>query len=271
MKNKTKTAIYSLALALPFILNGNSHHNKEGTDITAALISSKEKITLESARKNYLIRQKYLDSLLEKTSIPYCLGAVYDHHGTKIVDYLVERAAELESPEKINEVLNEFKKQFIEGDYDVKTPEILELSAKKQTSKIFIGRKIFEELLYLQDEDIKHIIVAHEGRHVEQHALGLEYLAKEEIIEGIHNGSIRLPVIYNAGEMDANAHGLIRIASGEFKVNKPYLITTIESYLISRQGLVEALKTASPIEQRLISNAINKVNSFSQLRVFNKK
>lgn len=254
-----------LMIGIAFVLSGDTYQFDNHKSISIQN-EEKEIYTLNDARKNYIKRQKYLDDLLKGYNIPYCSGVVYDHDGSQIVDYVRQEALSVKTPDEVEKIIQEYGEPFKGGNFDAKTPEILQLSAQSKTSKIFIGRKMFEEYLGFVDNDLRHIIVAHEGRHVEQHALGLEYLQKEELISGVNNNLIRFPVLYEVGEYDANAHSLRRVLSGEFKVSKTYLAEIIKNYTANGIHLILASKNASPMEHKMILNVKEKMNSFPELR-----
>ena len=214
---------------------------------------------LNVARKDYPKRQYYLNNLLQGITIPYCSGVIYDHDGSKILDYLRSEMESFGIPKKeLEEEIIKFQELQVKGGYyNANTPEILQLSGMNRDSKIFIGRRIFEfeELTYLTGEDIKHIIVAHEGRHVIQHAKGLGYLDREILFDSRNKGLIERKVVYEVAELDANYYGLKRILSGEFRVSKAYFEQTKHSFLLNYSKLYSVLPKSSDIQRSFINSS----------------
>ncbi len=215
---------------------------------------------LNSARKDFTKRQAYLDNLLMGITIPHCSEVVYDHDGSKILDYIRAEMVSYSTPKKESEgIMRLHEQQFKGGYYDAKMPEILELSGMNRNSKIFLGRRIFEDFVHLTDEEIKHMIVAHEGRHTIQHAKGLGYIDKNLLIDGVANGLIEKRVVYEIAELDANYHGLKRILSGEFKVSREYFEATKRHYYLNRARLENVLEESSAPQKRFIKAAFDNI------------
>lgn len=214
------------------------------------------------------IRQKYLDDLLKTNQIPYCSGVVYDHTGDKIVDYIRSELASfsLSSSEK-QAMLSSYASQFQGGKYDVKTPEILELSGKGRSSKIFVGRELFEVYTNLTSQDIRHILVAHEGRHAYQHAQGPPFFPKEKLLEGAWNGLISSEVLYRSFEVDANYSAIKRVESGEFSVSKAHFNETKRKYMEDTRAIILATRKASPLQHELVESLLMSVRDLIEVRI----
>ncbi len=256
MKNLTYGIIISGLIAGASYLNRNEQikENDEVKTVQARNQKEKEKswVSLEEARKNPEKRQAYLNWLLRTNQIPYCSGVIYDHDGSKIVEYVKAEVQLIEKNPKLEEIMHPYENAFKGGNYDAKTPEILELSGLNKKSKIFIGRKMFEEFGYLTEEDIKHIIVAHEGRHTEQHAKGLEYISKDRLLEAVHNNLIDNKVLYSIFEYDAIGYGLRRILSMEFPVSGFYSNMVKSDFINNGFFLTKSSINGSEFQRELI-------------------
>ena len=212
--------------------------------------------SLDRARRDSEKRQEYLLDLVDINEIPYCSGIVYDHNGTKIIEHIKLELEDYEGPAySLDEVIAPHEKQFKDGDFMARVPDIFDLSGRGRHTKIFMGRVLFEDQ-ETTPPDLKHTIVAHEGRHVLQYAKGLEFMEKEILLKGFRVGLIHRPVLYEVGELDANYHGLKRIDSGEFKVTEGYHQFVIRKYNTNKNKLKSILNRSSDIQKRLINNAL---------------
>ena len=238
-------AVLTAVIAIPVIYT--SHHRENNNPITVGAGSVAEDSRVISEK-----RQVYLDDLLKGIEIPFCSGVFYDHDGSKIVDYLISEVQDKGMPLD-NQTINFYKEKFRNGNYNSEVPEIFDFSEKGKKSPIFVGRTLFKNKT--GSLDFKYILVAHEGRHAEQHARGIGYFNKEELIEGVNTGAIKHPVLYEVCELDANYHALKRIKSGEFKVDRAYQDMK-EDYDINRAKLTFVLDKSSDIQKRLITNAL---------------
>ncbi len=242
-------------------------NDKNYTSITQSLENKVESQALVETRNDYTKRQEYLDNLLRGITIPYCSGVVYDHDGTKIIEYirseLIEAGA---SKEDITLHLNEYKDSFSDGDYDAKVPKLLQLAAMNRASKIFIGRKLFEEYSLL-DSDVRNILY-HEGRHAVQQAKGSDFIPNGQLIEAINNKQIDLRVFYEIEELDANFHAINEVLSGKERVSKPYFMNNrLRNYIGNRLFLQEAEEKSSNLQKLFIRRAFEKVGVLDTKRI----
>lgn len=210
---------------------------------------------VSEARRNPEIRQVYLNELLNGREIPYCSGVVYDPEGIKIIGYIKSELEELGSAYSSEKLIKPWEERFRNGNFDAKTPDVFDLSGKGRKSKIFLGRRLFEEE-FRTSEDIKHIIIAHEGHHVLQHAKGLEYMKSKDIVYGINNKSLDHLLVREVIELDANYHGLKRIFSGEFDVSESYREETIEVYNTQKRRIKSVINRSSDLQRKLITTAL---------------
>lgn len=215
----------------------------------------------EEAVSNPAKRQIFLDMFLKGQQIPYCSGVVYDHEGNQLIDYLREEVKKI-SPEFPESMLEQYKRKYQSGRFDVKTPEVFDIRGKGHPSKIFLGRILFEDR-ELTPVDFKHIIVAHEGRHAFQHAKGLKYITTEEALSAKRKGELHEPVIYEIDELDANYDSLQRIHSGEFNVSDYRYQDTKKNYNLNLRRLNSLLGSNSPEFQKdLVRKVLQDIGNF---------
>jgi len=223
------------------------------------------RITLEDARRDKSLRQEYLNQIIGTNSIPYCDGVVYDDDGRKLKKYTTQITGGIVSEEITGSLDGK-----IEDKYDSKTPDLIERSGIDEKAKIFIGAKMFENPNYkhLTEEDIKEGIIAHEGQHVMQHAKGINYLQREEILEGIKKGDLNSNLLYGVMEIDANAHELQRIFNGEFNVSSNQLYNLKRVFMAGNNALIRAQASGriTPLENKLIENLQSQIFKMPELR-----
>ena len=273
-KSKNRLTRWVVAGAISFVgagIGGYALYDNYYTKNTPIAINSREiqnrsldnlvtQSQLKTARKDPAKRQHHLNQLLEGIKIPYCSEVVYDHDGSKILEYVRSEMLFYGTPSKeISQIIKSYESIYKGGYYDTKTPEILQLSGMNRSSKIFVGRRMYEDFVNLEDSDLKHIFVAHESQHCLQHAKGLGYLDKNLLLDGVANGLIEKRVIYEIAELDANYHGLKRIFSGEFKVGKAYFEDTKNQYIQNHSRLHSVLKSSSYLQRKFILAAFEGV------------
>jgi len=191
--------------------------------------------------------------------MPWCSGVVYDVDGSKIIDFIKTEVRTLEKDESvIDESVREYEKLFRGGNYDAKTPEILELSELGRKTKIFVGRQFFEDskLVYISGKDFECIIANHENHHTIQYATGLGLKDKQSILNGINRSLINKNVYYHLGELDADYHELKNIFSGEFKVSQSYKEDVKRKFLLDYIILYTSLKKSSSLQKELIEKGL---------------
>ncbi len=224
------------------------------------------KISLEEARKDNRKRQEFLDDLLRTNEIPYCSGVVYDHDGKKIAEYLRGELLEIEGDKnKVEIKLIAYNQQFQNGMFDAKVIINPELSELERKSKIFVGRELFDFYTSFTGADIRHLIAAHEGRHVEQHVKGL-FLPRDIVLGGLKNSLLSKEVLYFALEYDASAQGLRKALSGEFNVSRGYLEKIKKDFFTHGLNLTKAGATSSPLQRELIFNVQKSVAGIDELK-----
>lgn len=217
-------------------------------------------VTLTIGRVAHPERQSFLDDLVTYTDIPFCAGIVYDHSGDKIIAYVRNDMRSMGTDKKlIDSLVREYEERYAGGDYRAKTPTILDLSGQDRHTKIFVGRNFFEEYTHYTDEDMRCTLVAHEGRHVYQHAKGMEHLKKETIVQAFNDGRLHHIFLYELNELDANYHELKRIQTGEFKVSPAYRKDVRETYDENLMKLRLVTNRGDPLMQRLVKHYLDKV------------
>lgn len=222
--------------------------------------------TFDDAKTNPSSRQKYIDELVAGQNIPNCSGVIYDNDGSKIIAFFEEtfKSRSQEDRMMIGGQYNAYRG----GNYDVKTPDVLNTAGRGESIPIYVGRQIFDdpEFSYLTGEDVKHILLAHEPEHCRQHAKGLDYISTEKVLNGVEKGEIRQETLYYVFEYDAYCSDLPRAMNGEFKVSSTYLNKCKKDFILTGQGLSLAWKSASPLEQELIEKVHEQASKVPELR-----
>ncbi len=138
---------------------------------------------------------------------------------------------------------------------------LISSEGEKYNPKIFVGRKIFENDLY-NDDNIKHAIRFHEYRHAEQSSRGLGalgYLDDILILNGLSEGEISQEVDDYITEIDARNFELEAILSGKSKITprlfKKIKTKQIEDYIT----LKEIAKNSNNLQKKFIEDALEKV------------
>ncbi len=263
-EEKNKRLFYKklvLYLSIPLILATGVYYSKlencEKRKIP--IINYQISFPSPSEIKDSNQRQRYLEDILQGREMPWCLGVVYDKDGSKIIAFIRTEIKALEKDELIvEESIKEYEKLFKGGNYDAKTPEILELSETNRKTKIFVGRQFFEDLrfLYLTANDLECIIANHENQHTRQYANGLKLKDKNSVLKGIHSGLIDKTVYYHLGELDADYHELKNIFSGEFKVSERYRGEVQKKFLMEYIILYTSLKKSSNLQREIIEKGL---------------
>ena len=207
-----------------------------------------------------LDRQSFLTELVANANIPFCAGVVYDPTGDKLIAYSRNDLRSMGTAERtIDVLLRPYEKRFGDGNYRAKTPDVFDLSGQDRSSKVFVGRKLFEKSPHYTDEDLRCILIAHEGRHVHQHAKGLEHLDRDTIVQAFNDGRIHHPALYEIMELDANYHALKRVQTGEFKLSSAYSRNLRETYEENLRKLRSIAKKHSSLQQGLVKYYLDKV------------
>jgi len=215
----------------------------------------------EDAKSDYTCRQMFLDRLLINDKIPFCDGVVYDHKGNMLFDwYEKEMKFAGKKMTDVDHLLGGEKTAFENGNYDVKTPDILNLSGEGRHTKIFVGRQPFEspEFKLFNAEDWRNVIVNHEARHVRQYSQGLKYLPRDEVLTGLKTGEITEKVVYFLGEYDSLSHEMRAALEGRKGLTQAYLEDTGRKLTQTYEFLKKEQQTSSHLQSRIISQAISK-------------
>lgn len=227
---------------------------------------------LDQARTNSAVRQSYLDNLLTNSQIPNCTGVVYDHDGTKIISYLESELARMgvkktdKEFEEYRGAFEMYRKTFLGGKFDAQTPEIVEQSEIGEKSPIFVGRDLFEKYPYLNDADIRTILTVHEKTHVSQHANGLGYIKRDEILAVGETGRLRAETLYAIFELDAVAAELKATLQNPSIHSKEYIATTKKMFMGYTFSLVKASKEVPEKQRDMIIRVLENVGGENLLR-----
>ena len=227
-------------------------------------------VTLSDARTNASVRQRFLNALVKKDEIPGCSGVVYDHDGHTIIQYIQQQAELTERALGLSgsrQIIGEDLEGFRGGNYDVKTPDILELSGQGKSVPIFVGRQFFEskECSYLTTPEMRAVLVFHEGEHVRQHREGFPYLSKQEIRESLENKTLDSLVLYESYEYDARIREVPRVLSSS-SLSWYFKEDVKARFLASGFYLTKSSKDASPIQRSLVERLYTVVGQHPLLK-----
>ncbi|MSS75097.1 hypothetical protein EXS73_02705 [Candidatus Pacearchaeota archaeon] len=202
-------------------------------------------ITYDDARRHPTLRQQFINQILGTNQIPHCSGVVYDHDGNVMQDYYV-RVGATDFVQKVDASKG--------GDYDMKTPNVLNRMGNGESVPILVGRKPFEDpsFAYMTAEDLRHVLIAHEGHHCTQHARGTFTLSPQEILAGLNERSIHPTFFYFVAEQDAYVHDLPRLLRGEFKGSEYHINDSKRKFMDNSLNLTKASRIARPLELRLL-------------------
>lgn len=213
------------------------------------------KPSLFDARKNPNYRQRFLDNLVAGIDIPYCDGVVYDHHGDKISGFYNRELMDAGYKKRdIANIIGQDLRSLGKGDYDLKTPDVFNAAGKSRHTKIFVGRKTFEDKdLFADSEEIKSGILHHESRHVEQYALWMDYLpSPEDIINELDKNKMNPKLLYEICEYDATAYELQRILTGKFSLSSEFIKRRKREFVQEGLKLTSYYLHASEFEKDII-------------------
>jgi len=226
----------------------------------------------EDAKSDHTCRQMFLDRLLINDKIPFCDGVIYDHEGNMIFDwYEKEMKSAGKKMTDVDHLLGGERSAFENGNYDIKTPDILNLSGEGRYTKIFVGRQPFEssEFISFNAQEWRNVIVNHEARHVWQYSQGLKYLPRDEVLTGLKTGEITEKFLYFIGEYDALSHEMAAAIKGKKGITPPYIEYTGRKLIQTYEFLKKTQQTSSHLQSRIISQAIgenSKIISLEEMR-----
>ncbi len=228
-------------------------------------------ISFEYARQNASVRQAYLNQVIEKKNMPYCSAVVYDHDGNSISNYFWNAISKLE-PNKTT-VLNLVKEQQVsirKQQLHMQVPDILQLSGQGNKVPLFVSRRFFEDssTTYLANEEVRNVIEGHEGRHTEQHALGLPYFSRERLISGIQSSNILPLVAFAITELDADGHALLSAVQGKHKVREAYVQGLQSRFMMGQKTLlaIDGNGKLSREESALFEGLLGYLYQYPELR-----
>ncbi len=209
-------------------------------------------VTFTDAQKDPTLRQAYLTQLIGTNTIPFCTGVVYDHDGSAMQGYY-KKVGATDFIQKVDVVRG--------GDYDMKTPDVLNTAGRGESVPIFVGRQLFDAqaFAYMVPEDIRHVLIAHEGHHCHQHAQGLSYLSPEGALQGLNDETIHPTFWYFIAEQDAYLHDLPRLLRGEFKGSEYHVNDSKRRFIENGLNLTKASRIARPLELRLFQGVMEAI------------
>ncbi|MBI5393320.1 hypothetical protein HZA96_05615 [Candidatus Woesearchaeota archaeon] len=263
----SKIPLIALLSSIGIVAIVNSCDDKEITKSPPSIVylSPEEKvITLAAAKADSTKRQAYLDKLVAASKIPFCNGIVYDNDGSKILRYTKQDLiAQNLDAKTIDSLINARKQDLKERLYLAITPHSYFTRGRDESGKIFIGPDLFDREAYQIDGDYKATI-AHEARHLLQHAKGLpfDYLLGEnkgdesKIKELIFKGELRIYCFEMVGELDAYYETLQRIQKKEFLVSDMHLESIINNYRNLRKTIERNLNIPASSTEELFLTAV---------------
>ena len=205
-------------------------------------------------------REAHLESILSGIDIPNCESVEYDHNGEKLVAYARSEYREVDRTDAtIEEHIKEHTRVGAGGEFHAFTINMFEYAGQGRSTKIFVGRKFFEN--YTDDKDKRHAIGAIQAQYVKIHAEGLKYMKTDKIVDGVRKGLIDQPVLYEICSLEANYKGLLKINSGEFPATEKYRRELLAAYNQNLQRLATKLETGSSLQRKLVKKAMD-ANTF---------
>ena len=198
------------------------------------MINSLETISLDEAIKTESLRPKFLAGLLPK-NIPYCRNVVYDADGSKITNYIEDKLVSLGIKK---DEATKIAEQTMSGKLNKRgagLPLISYFIGSGIYSDLFVGPRIFTG--EYNEKEISHHLLAHDGTHLRQTAIGFPYFNTNEFKDAWMKNEIRPLVVANIAELDANYQSLLRVQSGEFQVRDECMRKLFHNYKLGIASL----------------------------------
>ena len=192
---------------------------------------SKIKVSLDETVNNESLRQDFLTQL--DLGIPYCSGIIYDPEGTQSKTFFLDLSYNLGiTNKKILQQLDQLPKK---KDYYTQIPLAPHFFLLNKKFPLFIGAKFFNG--EFNKEEVSHALVTHEGRHLEQLAIGFPYFDNISLKESWIKGEINPRVIGCIAELDADYNSLLSIQKNEFQVRDGYKARILDRYKLGLTNL----------------------------------
>jgi hypothetical protein len=204
------------------------------------------------------MRSAFLQDILGDAEMPYCAGVIYDRTGGKMAQFfdsfLLEQDPSISANERF-QIVESNTRPFKGGDFIAKTPEVLDFSGRGIYTPIFVGRKLFDDPKYqhFTKEDIRDIIISHEGRHCEQIALGFKDVVLLEVLVNVRNRSLPFSLLYDASELDALVVELNSLGEGN---SQAYIDQTKSKYVKIRTNFEQSVPIARGFTAEFIDAAL---------------
>ena len=231
--------------------------------ITLQSNSSKEKISLSYAVNDESLREDFLFQLDLK--IPYCESVIYDPKGNKSVSFFLEILNNLGN--SINsKIIQQFINDNRKKDFHTQIPFAPHFFLLNKKLPLFIGNKFFNG--EFNQEELSHALITHEGRHLEQLAIGFPYFEavsfpyfdNHSLKECWISGEINPIVIGCIAELDANYNSLLSIKNNEFLVRNNYKEKILDRYKMGISSLYDFEDSSkNNKEKEMIRKVLNAV------------
>lgn len=213
---------------------------------------------LAEARTNTLVRQTYLDNLLTNSPLPAGVQVVYDCDGTKITDFYHQLML-YENKAARKRTIELRKRSIDEMNFGIKTIGKTKASEWGLMPRIFVGPDFFDSNKnQLNDDDIRHIIFYHEGRHAEQFIKGpgaLGYFSTYVVSLEVKYKNINPLTEKVIMEADAMNSELKAIREGKSRVTPQLFNGLVERQKEVYNELTSALKCSTPVQKEYIESA----------------
>lgn len=252
---------------------------------------------LRDARKNPAERQKYLDELIDINQLPFCEGVVYDHDGSKVIDYGKAQVKKLDLDDPVYRPFLEKMVQQIAGFQLPLTPEVRErlreqmvnnmegfrqrstntnyvaivftpviMRGRGYKAKIFVSKIMFEgDHLLPTDDEIKWGLREHEYRHVLQHTLGMnadlvlpDHISYHLLREDIHSETATY-----VQELDAEQQALQATQKGNYHLRTAWLRGNVKLYIMHIGLLTSQYVLSHGVERTYIGAALEGTKGFN--------
>lgn len=221
-------------------------------------------LSLDQAKENPKLRQRYLNHLYKQVNPSYLKKIVYDEDGSlmrKEMELLVKDAGFTKEETKIS--IEKFSKE-----YDYLVPNELSLMGKEKKSILFIGSKGFNND-YTED-DYKSIIKHHNVYAQDiYHGLKIGNITIDyKNTNLINSGEVRAGVIYDLMYFRALYSQFMDVMNKKRKVSKA-LFRVVFKNVIENYTRLRDLIPVSEIEAYLIRNEIGKYKIVGDMELEN--
>lgn len=209
-------------------------------------------LSLDQAKENPKLRQRYLNQIYKQVNPPYLKKIVYDEDGSLMIKEMQILVKDAGFSKEAKQSIEKFPKE-----YDYLVPNELSLMGKKKKSILFIGSKGFNN--DYTEEDYKSIIEHHNVYAQEiYHGLKIGNITIDyKNTNLIHSGEVRAGVVYDLMYFRALYSQFMDVMNKKRKVSKS-LFRIVFKNVTENYTRLRDLIPASEIEAYLIRTEIRK-------------